>query len=95
MIPLLGIPPIHSIDRSISLIIAFSMVALGLRTGKVWASVLLGIPSKDEKTLIKQVFTFSYGFDGRFLLRLALLELKNTECFKAPIDQVWQCLLFA
>jgi hypothetical protein len=54
-IPLLGIPPLHSIDRSISLIIAFSMIALGLRTGKTWASILLCLTLKDEKPLIKQV----------------------------------------
>ena len=60
MIPLLGIPPIHAIDRGISLIIAFTMIALGLRTGQIWGSVLLCIPSKDIKPLIKQVSSPNY-----------------------------------
>ena len=55
MVPLLGIPPLHSIDRSISLTIAFSMIALGLYTGKTWGSILLCITLKDEKPLIRQV----------------------------------------
>ena len=55
MIPLLGIPPIHAIDRSISLILAFTMIALGFRTGQIWGSILLCIPHKDDKPLIKQV----------------------------------------
>jgi len=55
LIPLLGIPPIHAIDRSISLIIAFTMITLGLRTGQIWGSILLCIPSNDDKPLIKQV----------------------------------------
>jgi hypothetical protein len=55
MIPLLGIPPLHSIDRGISLVIAFGMIALGMRTGKTWGSLLLCIPFKDEKPLLRQV----------------------------------------
>lgn len=55
LVPLLGIPPLHSIDRGISLVIAFSMIAVGLNTGKSWGSLLLCIPFKDEKPLIKQV----------------------------------------
>jgi divalent metal cation (Fe/Co/Zn/Cd) transporter len=58
MVPLLGIPPLHSIDRSISLSIAFSMIALGLHTGKTWGSILLCITLKDETALIKQVYSY-------------------------------------
>jgi hypothetical protein len=55
MVPLLGIPPLHSIDRGISLVIAFGMIALGLSTGKTWGSLLLCIPFKDEKPLLRHV----------------------------------------
>jgi hypothetical protein len=55
LIPLLGLPSRQIIDRALSLLISFIMVAIGLTTGKVWGSILLCIPSKDEKTLIKNV----------------------------------------
>jgi hypothetical protein len=72
MIPLLGIPPIHAIDRSISLIIAFTMISLGLRTGQIWGSILLCIPSKDDKPLIKQVSSTE--------IRKLILDLICTWC---------------
>jgi predicted neutral ceramidase superfamily lipid hydrolase len=66
MIPLLGIPPLHSIDRGISLIIAFGMIALGLSTGKTWGSLLLCIPLKDEKPLLRHVCSSFLRSDIRF-----------------------------
>jgi divalent metal cation (Fe/Co/Zn/Cd) transporter len=55
LIPLLGLPSRHIIDRGVSLLIAFIMVAIGLSAGRVWGSILLCVPSKDEKTLIRNV----------------------------------------
>lgn len=55
MIPLLGVPPLHSVDRGIAIAIAFSMVGLGLAMGKSWGSILLCMSSKDEIPLIRQV----------------------------------------
>ena len=55
LIPLLGLPSRQIIDRALSLLISFVMVAIGLTTGKVWGSILLCLPSKDEKSLIKNV----------------------------------------
>jgi hypothetical protein len=55
MVPLLGLEYLHSIDRGISLVVSFSMIALGVHTGRTWAAILLCIPSLDEKPLLKQV----------------------------------------
>jgi hypothetical protein len=55
LIPLLGLPSRQIIDRALSLLISFIMIAIGLTTGKVWGSILLCIPSKDQKVLIKNV----------------------------------------
>jgi hypothetical protein len=66
MIPLLGIPPLHSIDRGISLIVAFGMITLGLSTGKSWGSLLLCIPLKDEKPLLRHVCSSFLCSDIRF-----------------------------
>ena len=55
MVPLLGLEYLHSIDRGISLVVSFSMIALGVHTGRTWATILLCIPSLDEKPLLKQV----------------------------------------
>ena len=53
--PLLAIPSSQSIDRGIALSIALCMIALGLNTGRIWGLILLCIPCKDEKSLVKQV----------------------------------------
>jgi hypothetical protein len=77
LVPLLGIPPLHSIDRGISLIIAFSMIAVGLNTGKSWGSLLLCIPFKDEKPLIKQVTSSISCFNIRFPPLLGFQKSKS------------------
>jgi hypothetical protein len=77
MVPLLGIPPLHSIDRGISLVIAFSMIAVGLNTGKSWGSLLLCIPFQDEKPLIKQVTPSISYFNIRLSLLLGFRKSKS------------------
>ena len=55
MIPVLGLPPLHSIDRGISLCIAFAMVMIGLQMGQEQARILLCHSPFDERPLLKQV----------------------------------------
>jgi hypothetical protein len=56
MIPVLGVPPLHSIDRAISLCISFAMMVVGMRMGKKWGEILLCHSPGDEKMLMKQVY---------------------------------------
>jgi len=55
LIPILALPSRQIIDRALSLLIAFIMVVIGLAAGRIWSSILLCFPSKDEKTLIRNV----------------------------------------
>jgi len=61
MIPILGVPPLHSIDRAISLCISFAMMVIGLQMGKKSGEMLLFHPPRDEKGLVKQVFPCLMG----------------------------------
>lgn len=87
MIPLLGIPPLHSIDRSISLLIAFIMIAIGLRTGKVWGLILLSIPSKDERYLIKQVSHMQLSLTIDFFSKWSYWTRKSQDVSDNP--SIW------
>jgi hypothetical protein len=91
---LLEIPPLRSIDQCVSLLMAAGMIILGLKTAKIWGSILLCMPSRDEKPLIKQVATLVSLVDVRSQPLTVSRMYRSTGYFDQHISRVLLCLIF-